>query len=561
MDNVSIKKKNYPTWVMRLTARFTPERWIVILSTVLAIVATAYSFYHGYIVSYGDSESHLNIAKRVIDSLTPGFAQLGGIWLPLPHLLLVPFVYFDFLWRTGLAGSIVSGIAFVISSLYLYKLAHLLIRNEGGAFLAALVFMLNPNILYLQSTPMTELPLIVFFILSSYFFIRFLLDDTKLLMLIAAAGFGFCASLSRYDGWALVMMEAGVLLLYYFPFRFNFKKLQVSPGRVPLFIASGKQALLERWHKLEGRTILFVTLAFFGVFLWLLWGYLILGDPLYFTHSQFSANSQQNSWLAKGELPAYHNIPIAFLYYTLTSMRIAGMLIAVMALIGMLFFILNKKNRHRWLILLVLLVPFFFNVLALFLGQSVIFLPGLTPTTFEWTLFNVRYGTMMIPVVALFFAYLFTLSKVFGRAFIATLLILQSTLFFAGFTPVFALEDGISGLSSETAKMPDAQQWFAGHYDHGILLTDDFARTISIIRTPVPMKDVIYIGNKPYWEESLIAPEKYARWIIMQRNDAVWTSIYENPTTNARLYTYFNKVYTSENILIFRRIDTAISKN
>ncbi|MHB1162979.1 MAG: glycosyltransferase family 39 protein [Minisyncoccota bacterium] len=559
MDNTLVMKGQYPGWVLRIAARFTPERWVVILSTVLAILATVYSFYHGYIVSYGDSESHLNIAKRVIDSLTPGFAQLGGIWLPLPHLLLVPFVYFDFLWRTGLAGSIVSGIAFVISSLYIYKLAHLLTKRTGAAFIAALVFMLNPNILYLQSTPMTELPLIVFFVLSSYFFIRFLLDDTKLLMLIAAAGFGFCASLSRYDGWALVMMEAGVLLLYYLPFRFNFKKLQLPDGRVPLLIASGKEAFLKRWHKLEGRTILFVTLAFFGVFLWLLWGYLILGDPLYFTHSQFSASSQQNSWLAKGELPAYHNVPVAFLYYALTSMEIAGTLIAIAALLGMLWYGLNKENRHRWLILLILLVPFFFNVLALFLGQSVIFLPGLTPTSFQWTLFNVRYGTMMLPAVALFVAYLFSRSRTFGRAIIAAVLILQSALFFVGFTPVLALEDGVSGLSSATAKMPDAQQWFAHHYDHGMLLTDDFARTISIIRTPVPMRDVIYIGNKPYWEESLVAPEKYARWIIMQKNDAVWTSIYENPTTNARLYKYFNKVYTSENILIFRRIDNATS--
>lgn len=559
MDNTLVMKRRYPEWVLRFAARFTPEQWVVILSTVLAILATVYSFYHGYIVAYGDSESHLNIAKRVIDGLTPGFAQLGGIWLPLPHLLLVPFVYFDFLWRTGLAGSIVSGIAFVISSLYIYKLAHLLTKKTGAAFIAALVFMLNPNILYLQSTPMTELPLIVFFVLSSYFFIRFLLDDTKLLMLIAAAGFGFCASLSRYDGWALVMMEAGVLLLYYLPFKFNFKKLQLPDGRVPLLIASGKQAFLERWHKLEGRTILFVTLAFFGVFLWLLWGYLILGDPLYFTHSQFSASSQQNSWLARGELPAYHNVLMAFLYYALTSMEIAGTLIAIAALIGLLWYGFRRENQHRWLILLVLLVPFFFNVLALFLGQSVIFLPGLTPASFQWTLFNVRYGTMMLPAVALFVAYLFARSRAFGRAIIAMILILQSALFFVGFTPVLALADGVSGLSSEIAKTPDAQGWFARHYDHGMLLTDDFARTISTIRTPVPMRDIIYVGTKPYWEESLVAPEKYARWIIIQKGDAVWTSIYENPTTNARLYKYFNKVYTSENILIFRRMDTATS--
>ncbi|MFM2331125.1 MAG: hypothetical protein RLZZ26_632, partial [Candidatus Parcubacteria bacterium] len=397
--------------------------------------------------------------------------------------------------------------------------------------------------------------LIVFFVLSSYFFIRFLLDDTKLLMLIAAAGFGFCASLSRYDGWALVLMEAGVLFLYYFPVKVNlgwFKSLDES---IPLIAARGVGTAKELWHRLEGREILFITLGFFGIFLWFAWGALILGDPLYFTHSQFSASSQQNSWLARGELPAYHHPLIAFFYYTATSMQTMGTIIALVGIAGMLIFASNKETRYHWLILLVLLVPFFFNVLTLFLGQSVIFLPGLTPITFDWTLFNVRYGVMMVPVIALFVGYLFSQSKIFGRVLIGGMLLAQCLFFYIGFTPILSLQDGVSGLSSATAKMPDAQEWLATHYDYGILLTDDFARTISIIRTPIKMHDIIYIGNKPYWEESLIEPEKYARWIVMQKDDAVWKAINNDPLINARLYKYFNKVYTSENILIFKRID------
>jgi hypothetical protein len=558
MHSAFVIKKKYVDWVPRLAARLSPERWVVLLAALAATFATAYSFQHGYIAVYGDAESHLNIAKRVVDSLTPGFAQLGGIWLPLPHILLIPFVYSDFLWRTGLAGSIVSGIAFIISSLYLYKLAHLLMRSRGAAFFTALVFIGNPNILYLQSTPMTELPLIVFFILSSYFFIRFLLDDTKLLMLIAAAGFGFCASLSRYDGWALVLMEAGVLSLYYFPFRLNLSWFQSLDESIPLFINNSRRAFLERWRRLEGREVLFITLAFFGIALWLLWGFLILGDPLYFTHSQFSASSQQNNWLARGELPARRNLPVSLLYYTVTSLESSGTLLASIAFIGMMLFAFDRERRYRWLILLVLLVPFFFNVLTLFLGQSVIFLPGITPITFEWTLFNVRYGAMMVPVLSLFIGYMLYRSRAFGRTLVGGLVLLQCAFFFIGFTPVLALEDGVAGLSSATAKMPDAQAWIAKEYDHGILLTDDFARTISIIRTPVAMRDTIYIGNKPYWGESLIEPQKYARWIIMQKDDTLWNEINNRPEVNARLYQYFNKVYTSEDILIFKRIDNAL---
>src|SRR3990167_8012762 len=145
-----------------------------ILASVLAAGATAFFYIQDTIVAYGDAESHLNIAKRVVDSLTPGAAQLGGIWLPLPHVLLTPLVYFDFLWRSGLAGSIVSGIAFVVAAVFLFKLVRLLTANRYAAFVAALVFLLNPNLLYLQATPMTELPLIAFFILSTYFFLKYL---------------------------------------------------------------------------------------------------------------------------------------------------------------------------------------------------------------------------------------------------------------------------------------------------------------------------------------------------------------------------------------------------
>ena len=62
----------------------------------------------GLTLIYGDSAGHLYIARRTIDSLTPSFAQLGGIWLPLPHVLMIPLVWEDTLWRTGLAGGIVS---------------------------------------------------------------------------------------------------------------------------------------------------------------------------------------------------------------------------------------------------------------------------------------------------------------------------------------------------------------------------------------------------------------------------------------------------------------------
>src|SRR5258706_11395342 len=101
----------------------------VLVVLLVAVGATYWSYNHHVILAYGDAEAHINIAKRVVDSLTPGFAQLGGVWVPLPHILMIPFVTNDFLWRTGLAGSIVSELAFIWLSFILYRFAFLITED------------------------------------------------------------------------------------------------------------------------------------------------------------------------------------------------------------------------------------------------------------------------------------------------------------------------------------------------------------------------------------------------------------------------------------------------
>lgn len=523
--NISLKRQT----IERLQKTIASWPWLLIvaaLSVVFSVSATIYFYLHGNIISYGDAESHLNIAKRVVSSLTPGMAQLGGIWLPLPHVLLVPFVYFDPLWRSGIAGAIVSGIGYIVTCVILYKLIFLITKSKLASFFGFLIFAINPNILYMQSTPLTEIPLITFFMLSSYFFTKYLLSDQDFLSLIYASFFGFCATLSRYDGWFLVLFEAVIIIFMYVTHK-------------------------TLWKKMQGRVILFSTLAFFGILLWFLWGLVILGDPLYFTHSQFSAKSQQQGFLARGELPAYKNILVSLLYYSVTTLSNLGVIIFFIGIIGMILYAKNTTNKHRFYFLCVVFSPFILNVYSLFAGQSVIFIPDVTPVGFQWRLFNARYGTIMIPVLAFFSGYLFYKVRLPGKVVIICLLLFQLLLYGIGYSRNIVLADGIVGLSH--AKSPSAEYWMAKHYDHGLVLLDDYARTMSVIRSGIPMQNVIYIGTKPYWEESFRQPEKYATWIIMQKNDDVWKNIYDKPDVRARMYKYFEKVYTSPEILIFKR--------
>lgn len=539
--NISINQKKISTILSWLNA-LPWLRIIFILSVVLSIVATAISYSNNWIVSYGDAESHLNIAKRVVSSLTPGLAQLGGIWLPLPHMLMVPFLYSDFLWRSGIAGSIISGLSFVVASIFIFKLTKYLTGSLSASVLAFFIFATNPNVLYMQSTPMTELPLIAFFVLNSYYFIKFIKEENRINFLLLAALFGFCASLSRYDGWFLVLVEIAIIAYLHSPIFNFFKDLKSRKFTLPRLVT----------QKGEGLLVLFSTLGLLGIVLWIGWDLLILGDPLYFINSQFSANSQQQGWLAKGQLPSYHNIGSAILYYTVTSMSISGILLFGLTIVGLCLFIFGSTIRHRIVFSILLLVPYLFYVITLYSGQSMIFIPHVTPTTYEWTLFNVRYGLGMIPAVAFFIAYLFSRSTFSQKNFILALIMVQFGLYIVGYSQVMAFADGTRGLSS--AQKPDAEFWLSKNYDGGLVLMDDYSRITSIIRSGIPMQNIIYIGTRPYWEESLEVPEKYARWIIMQKGDTVWKRLYEDQGGLGRLYTYFEKVYTSKEILIFRRV-------
>ena len=71
---------------------------------------------------YGDAVAHINIARRVFDSRTPGLLQLGTVWLPLPHLLMIPFLISDDLWRSGVGGAIPSMVAYVFGVIGVFRL-------------------------------------------------------------------------------------------------------------------------------------------------------------------------------------------------------------------------------------------------------------------------------------------------------------------------------------------------------------------------------------------------------------------------------------------------------
>src|SRR5262245_14854653 len=127
-------------------------------SVAATIGVAAAIHYHqlGLTLSHYDARGHLIVAPRIIDSITPGWQQIGAVWLPLPHLLTLLPVQVDAFSRSGASAVAISIVSFAVATAAIAWLVHLLTGSKPAALAAAAVFVLNPNVVYLQATPMTE---------------------------------------------------------------------------------------------------------------------------------------------------------------------------------------------------------------------------------------------------------------------------------------------------------------------------------------------------------------------------------------------------------------------
>ena len=90
-----------------------PRAALAVAAVVTAVGAAAAWYYarEGLTLSHYDARGHLVVARRTIDSLTPGWRQIGAVWLPLPHLLNVIPSQLDWSYRTGASAIVLSVVA------------------------------------------------------------------------------------------------------------------------------------------------------------------------------------------------------------------------------------------------------------------------------------------------------------------------------------------------------------------------------------------------------------------------------------------------------------------
>ncbi len=148
------------------------------LGLLIGAGAALIYYQRGLTLSHYDAKAHLVVARRVLDSLTPEYSQIGAVWLPLPHLLNLLPVQIDWLYRTGLSGVAISVLSFALACYAIARLVLRVTRSRVAATISVMMFALDPDVLYLQSTPMTE-PLLFGLVLLSISLVYDWVEGTK----------------------------------------------------------------------------------------------------------------------------------------------------------------------------------------------------------------------------------------------------------------------------------------------------------------------------------------------------------------------------------------------
>jgi hypothetical protein len=507
------------------------ERLAVLAACALAsLAAVAWSWRHGAMLNYGDAVAHLHIARRVFDSRQPSLSQLGSVWLPLPHLLMLPFVQVYSWWANGTAALVPSMLSYLASCAGIYRLARRWLTPPAAALTLAF-FALNPNLLYLQTTAMTE-PL---FLCETIWIALWMVEwqatlDTdrkrasRLQGLIAAAL--VAAVFTRYDGWVMALLAwTGIGLA---------------------LLRRGRLRSLGFW--VAGIFVVAAPVA------WFVYNSFYFGDWLEFMRGPYSAQAiemRTSSHGAGPPHPGWHNPWVALLFFVKVAEMDAAdaawgnALLALSALGTAWAWLTARRKAFAWALLLWLPVPFYAYSVAY--GSVPIFLPAWWPHS--W--YNTRYGMELLPALALGlgFAAQFALAAVrefkpsWGRyavGFLFALLALNAWEMVRERPLVYV--EGTKNIAARRAfeeEIPPAMVTLLAKRPEGAILMDTSVYPNIVAFTGIPLRQTINESDHDVYRAALEAPSDHAYLVLAFDGDAVDRAVKAHPAglTEVRRFT------------------------
>jgi hypothetical protein len=510
-------------------------RLLIWLSTCVSVISFLAYFQRGDVLLYGDAIAHTNIARRVFDSKTPGLLQLGTVWLPLPHLLMIPFLLSSEMWRRGVGGSIPSMVAYVFGVVGMFRLVRgtLARRVEPdsaarlAAWTAAFAYAANPNLIYMQTTAMGEALYLALFIWAVVYLSEYVRGDAKTLNKC-----GLClaaACLTRYDGWFLAAAMAAIAVLL--SFFGNTSRPKMSAFSFP-----------------RAAVVKFVLISAAAPALWLVYNAVVYRNPLEFANGPYSAKAIELKTQAAGNPghPGSRNPILAERYFLKSAeanvaenewLQRAWILLTLAAVAASLI-PRPETARPSWP-LLFLLVPVPFYALSVAYSGVPIFIPAWWP----FSHYNVRYGLQMLPAFAAALAIMVhrcVLSEgLQPRARFACVLSLfavvvasYASIWRAG--PVCLVEAQVN-MRSRSQLEAQLAIWLEKLPRDSTLLMYLGDHVGALQQAGIPIKHVINEGNHRTWRQpadpdglwecALADPARYADYVVAFEGDSVWQAV------------------------------------
>jgi hypothetical protein len=498
--------------------------WIVfavVMMLGLVVALYLYNLDKYSLVYFGDSISHMLGARKLVDwSENPGFAQLGTVWLPLPHLILLPFTLIDPLFTTGFAGVIVSLPCLAITAALLYKMirVHLVGGLSYVAFTGALLYALNPNILYMGMTAMTEAPFMLFFVASAYFFQKWYGKPENLRILALASIFVMLATLCRYEGWILPLFLAPFAALLFARGKFDIEKKAVG--------------------------IMLALVSFSGIIFWLGYNAYQYGDPLEFANAQYySASSQALNRDIRGVL--FLQPANVMSVYGITAYTMYGPILLSAALLGYIMHRRKEGRKNRRVLYVFLALPPLFTILTMLIGIGEMNL---------W--FNSRFLILLLPLLVILTSVLLQnlpekikSRRVLVAAIIGVLFVFQTSIAAFGVVPTYL--DARGGFLYNTN--PSAVQTGEAlneMYDDGtiMIMTGTHQGHRIMVTSGIPLKQYDEIIESSTWKQSYREPWSYDKWMVISKQpdvDGVLATKYWEER-RGELDEHYDKVYENQ---------------
>jgi len=453
------------------------------LLTVISAAAVWWCASHGYTLYYGDAEAHLNIARRVLDSRTPGPEQLGTVWLPLPHVLMLPFVAREPWWRSGVAGAIPSAVAFVFAGAFLYAAARRLYASAAAALAAALLFALNPNMLYLQATPMSEAIFAAALAALLWSTVAFR-DSQSLWAVLAAAAASNAASLTRYEGWFLIPFVALYILIT---------------------------------ARRKSHALLFAVLASLGPLAWLAHNQYYFSNALEFYNGEYSPQAIFDRQVAQAVLyPTDHNWRVTMQYYFAAITLTQGWTLVVLGAFGTVAALAKKI----WWPLLLLALPPAFYVWSIHSSGTPLYVPTLWPH--NW--YNTRYALAALPLAALAAAGVVAILPAKLHAVGAAVLVLAVAASWALAGAPLCWKEAAINSAARRAWTGQAAAYLAANYQPGDGIIYSFGDLTGVLRDArIPLREGLHQGNRPSWDAAVLRPDLFfhEEWALAVAGDKV----------------------------------------